>query len=170
MEARIAVRLLGEADVEDYRVIRLSALKTEPSAFGSVHALEAERPLTAYQERLASSLIFGAYDQTGRIVGMAGLRQETGPKERHKGYIWGVYVEPAYQGAGVGRALITVLLEKAAGMVEQVRLSVVADHFNVIAFYERLGFVRYGTEPMSLKMAGRYTDEVLMILFLAPTR
>lgn len=150
-------------------MIRLAALKTEPASFGAVYASEAKRPLRAYQERLASSRVFGAYDdKTGRIIGMVGFRQEEGLKDQHKGYLWGFYVEPDYRGASVGRALIAVLLEAAASIVEQIHLSVIADNINTIAFYERLGFIRYGTEPRALKTEGHYMDEVLMVMFLCP--
>ena len=33
-----------------------------------------------------------------------------------------------------------------------------------VALYEHLGFKRYGTEPRSLLVNGRYLDEYLMVL------
>ena len=38
------IRRLKAVDAEDYRTIRLAALKTQPQAFGAVHADEASRP------------------------------------------------------------------------------------------------------------------------------
>jgi len=153
------------ADVEDYRDIRLAALKTNPEAFGSVYAIEASKPIERHAERLASSLVFGAYED-GQIVGLIGLKQEDGPKDAHKGFVWGFYVEPRCRKHGVGAALISALLAAARGVVEQVRLSVVADNAAAIALYERFGFTHYGVEPRALKTPDGYSDEVLMILFL----
>ncbi len=160
-----AVRPIGILDVEDYRVIRLSALKTAPDSFGSVHSIEAAKPIERHAERLISSLVFGAYDDK-RIVGMIGLKQEDGIKDAHKGFVWGFYVEPGNRKQGIGTALISALLKAAYGIVEQVTLSVVAENKTAIALYEHFGFVRYGVEPRALKTPIGYSDEVLMVLFL----
>ncbi|WP_419729107.1 N-acetyltransferase family protein [Lichenicola sp.] len=161
------VRLLGPADVEDYRAIRLAALATTPDAFGSVHAVEAARPIEHHAQRLGSSMVFSAYE-LGRIVGMVGLRQEDGPKDAHKGFVWGFFVEPAVRSRGIGAALLAALLDVARGIVEQVMLSVVAESNSAIALYGRFGFKSYGVEPRALKMSGRYHDEVMMVMFLDP--
>jgi ribosomal protein S18 acetylase RimI-like enzyme len=163
----LAVRRLGLADVEDYLAIRLAALQTEPASFGSVHALEASRPIETHAARLASSLVFGAYHDS-RIVGMVALRQNEQPKEAHKGLMWGMYVAPASRKYGVGAALVAALLAASQGVVEQVLLSVVADNKAAIALYERFGFIRYGLEPRAMKTASGTVDEVLMIRFLTP--
>ena len=89
----VEVRRLEVTDVEDYRMIRLAALRTEPEAFGSTYEVEAARPLAVFAERLKTSAIFGAYAD-GRLLGMAGFKQEDGQKDRHKGSVWGMYVDP----------------------------------------------------------------------------
>ncbi len=165
MSNSAVVRLLGIADVEDYRAIRLSALKTAPEAFGSVHAMEASRPIEQHAARLTSSFVFGAY-AGGLIVGMIGLRPGDGPKDAHKGLLWGFYVEPDSRRDGVGAALISAVLQAARGIVEQVTLSVVSENAAAIALYEKFGFRRYGLEPRALKSAAGYADEVMMVLFL----
>ena len=160
----ITVRPLRISDAADYRAIRLSALQTAPEAFGSVHAVEASQPIERHAERLASSLVLGAYDGE-RIVGMVGFKREAGPKDAHKGLLWGFYVEPGSRRHGVGAALVSALLHAARGAVEQVTLTVVQGSA-AIALYERFGFTRYGLEPRALKSPAGYADEVLMVLFL----
>jgi ribosomal protein S18 acetylase RimI-like enzyme len=159
------VRRLEVTNVQDYRTIRLSALKTAPDAFGADHDVEAGRPIAQHAARLTTSLVFGAYVD-GRIVGMAGLRPGDGPKEAHKGLLWGFYVEPASRKDGVGAALMQTLLQAARGVIEQVTLTVVADNAAAIALYEKFGFKHYGLEPRALKSAAGYVDEALMVLFL----
>jgi ribosomal protein S18 acetylase RimI-like enzyme len=156
---------MGLPDVKDYRTIRLSALKTAPEAFGSVHATEASKPIEWYAERLTSSLVFGAYDDE-QIVGMVGLKPENGPKDAHKAFMWGFYVEPECRKNGIGSALISALLKAAHGIVEQVTLAVVTQNAAAIALYEHFGFKKYGVEPRALKTPAGYSDEVLMVLFL----
>lgn len=163
--ATVTVRRLLRSDAHDYRTIRLSALRTAPDAFGSTHAIEAAQPIEKMAERLTSWLVFGAYDG-GRIVGMMGLLQDTGPKDAHKGHVWGVFVEPGSRNRGVGAALMAALVAAAREVVEQLLLSVVERNTEAVALYERFGFIRYGTEPRALKSGARYFDEVLMILVL----
>ncbi|WP_460451590.1 GNAT family N-acetyltransferase [Alsobacter sp. SYSU BS001988] len=140
------------------------ALKDSPDAFGAIHGEEAARSLEEHTRRLATSLVYGAY-AGHRIVGVVGLKREIGPKESHKGYIWGLYVVAEKRAKGIGAALVAAALEAAPTLVEQVRLTVVAHNAQAIGLYERLGFLRYGLEPRALKDADGYADELLMVKF-----
>jgi len=146
---------IGEADAAEYRVIRLRALRTSPDAFGAVHDVAAARPIESHIERLSTSRAFGAFSD-GDIIGLAGFKQEAGPKDAHKGFVWGVFVEPGMRGRGTGAALMRALLDDAAGIVEQLTLAVVTDHHAAIALYTKFGFIPYGTEPRALKANGVY--------------
>jgi ribosomal protein S18 acetylase RimI-like enzyme len=161
----VEIRRLGDADVADYREIRLAALEDEPESFGAVHAIEASRPLSFFAERLASSLVVGAYNGA-LIVGMVGCKQEEATKKSHKGFIWGFYVRPEWRRRGVGSALVAELIHAAGQVVEQLTLAVVAQNVAAISLYTRFGFAVYGVEPRSLKGAEGYSDEVLMALRL----
>jgi ribosomal protein S18 acetylase RimI-like enzyme len=93
---------------------------------------------------------------------MAGLLIGSGPKESHKGFLWGMYVQPGARRSGVGRQLISALLDFARSQVELVQLSAVVSNESARRLYARLGFVEYGIEKNSLKHNGKYYDEVLM--------
>jgi len=159
------IRRLAAADVRDYRAIRLAALEQAPDAFGSVHGAEAARPVAAFAERLETSIVFGAYIG-GRIAGVAGFKREDGLKDRHKGFVWGLYVQPGARGRGVGAALIGAVIAAAREVVEQLTLAVVRGNESAISLYRRAGFEIYGVEPRALKNPAGYADEVLMVLFL----
>ncbi len=161
----ITVRRLGVSDAEAYRAIRLNALETAPEAFGSTYEIESGRPLSQFEERLAANAVFGAFLDDA-IVGMVGFWQSDGPREHHKGRIFGTYVKPEARGSGAGRALMGAVLAHAAGVVEQVTLFVVEDNTDAIALYRRVGFTVFGVEPRALKMGARYQDEYLMIRYL----
>jgi ribosomal protein S18 acetylase RimI-like enzyme len=161
------IRRLQVADVEDYRTIRLASLRTEPEAFGSLYEVEAARPVESFVDRLASSIVLGAYAD-GRIVGVAGFRRETGPKERHKAVVWGVYVQPEARGQGVAASLIAAIIDAAREIVEQLTLTVVQGNSAAVALYRRFGFQVYGVEPRARKNPGGYVDKVLMVLDLRP--
>ncbi len=155
------IRRLEITDAQDYRAIRLAALQGEPEAFGSVHQVEKERSIAEFAERLATSIVFAAY-AGGQIAGMAGLKQETGPKDRHKGFVWGMYVRPEARKQGIGSALIAATIDRAGDIVEQLTLTVVQGNEDAILLYRKFGFQVYGIEPRALKAATGYADEVLM--------
>src|SRR5437660_8221 len=83
-----------------------------------------------------------------------GLRQGTGPKERHTGVFWGVYVRPGARGRGLAAGLIAGIIERAQPLVEQLSLSVVQGNAAAIALYRRHGFTVYGVEPRARKHLG----------------
>jgi ribosomal protein S18 acetylase RimI-like enzyme len=162
---RLAIRRLERHDASDFRLIRLAALQAEPQAYGSTYEAERLRPLTAFEERVANAVVLGAY-RGERIIGMVGLKQEEGARDRHKGFIWGMFVDSTERRQGVATALIEALIEQARLMIEQVTLTVVSDNLPAIDLYRRFGFASYGIEPKALKSADRYSDELLMIKFL----
>jgi ribosomal protein S18 acetylase RimI-like enzyme len=159
----IALRRLRPEDVDDYVRIRLLALRTDPESFGSLHDVEAARPVEEHAKRLAGSMVFGAYDGE-TIVGMAGFRQETGRRDVHKATVWGVFVDPACRGRGVACMLMAAVIEAAQAVVEQLLLNVVEGNAAALALYRRLGFAQYGLEPRSLKTPTGYVNQVLMVL------
>ena len=163
--SRFEIRRLGPADAGDYRAIRLAALQGDAAAFGSTYAAEVGRSLSEFAQRLASSVVCGAYADRV-IVGMAGFKQYEGARERHKAFVWGTYVRPEARRRGMARALMEAVLEAARGSVEQLTLAVVSDNAAALALYRGLGFEVYGTEPRALRDDGGYADEVLMVRFL----
>lgn len=161
----IALRPLTAADAGAFRDFRLAALLDAPDAFGSTHERERDFLPERHAERLAASLVaMGAFDGP-ELVGFAAIRRGSGPKEGHKGALWGVHVEPGHRRRGIGAAVVRAACEAARGRVEQVHLSVTVGGA-AVHLYEALGFERYGLEPRSLKAHGRYHDEALMVLVL----
>lgn len=164
--AETHVRRLLPAEAETFRAIRLEALVTCPEAFATTYAMQAADPPGYFAETLRGAAVFGAF-RGEEIVGMAGLRREPGERKQHKGVLWGMYVRPAAQGLGLGRALVRAVLEHARGEVEQVQLLVVTDNLRAVRLYESEGFVSYGLERRALKQSERYLDEYHMVRFLA---
>ena len=84
----------------------------------------------------------------GKVVGCAGINC-IGRKEkiRHRSE-FGISVDKAHWGLGIGRALTEACIEcaKKAGYV-QLELEVVAENKSALALYESVGFVEYGRNP-----------------------
>ena len=156
------LRRLTAADTDAYRALRLQGLHDHPEAFGAAWADEAARPLPWFAERLDRNAVFGATGADGSLAGVAGLVVSDGPKLRHKGTLWGMFVRPEVQGAGLGRALVARIVAHAAGVVEDVQLTVGASNKAAVGLYTRAGFQTYGREARALKLDGRYYDSLLM--------
>lgn len=159
----IKIRRLKADNAEDYRTIRLSALKKAPEMFGSVYSLEAQRPIQVFADRLADCAAFGAY-ANGKIVGLMVLKQANGLKDAHKATLSAVFVEPELRGQGVANALLKAVVDYGASHVEQIMLTVVKGNDAAIGLYKKYGFEPYGVEPRALKTEQGYLDEVLMAL------
>jgi len=165
----VEIRVLTSDDVEAYWQCRLEALERDPEAFSSsvedhlkLSRDEIRRRLTADP---ANNFVLGVFAD-GKLMGTAGFVRESQPKSRHKGRIWGVYLNAELRGKGIGRRLMQVLLERAVTIdgVEQIVISVTTTQTAAVALYRSLGFVTWGTEGRALKVGDRYIDEEYMVL------
>ncbi|HLU04529.1 MAG TPA: GNAT family N-acetyltransferase [Advenella sp.] len=163
----IEIAILDANDAAAFRRFRLAALQSAPQAFGSSHAAESAQPLAFFQERLRTGKVWAA--RAGNtIVGTAGLTPCSGVRERHKGFLWGVFVASHLRGQGIAKALLEQLLAYADQHYEQVILSATAVNLRALTLYQQAGFEIYGKEPRSLKDETGYSDEFLMVRFSAP--
>jgi ribosomal protein S18 acetylase RimI-like enzyme len=167
------IRVLTEADASKLYELRLRALQESPEAFGSTYAETVLRGVESYRQRLLQPLTenftLGAYSSSDTLVGMVAFFRETGEKDRHKGYIVSMYVEPESRGQGMGRALVGEAIAHARQVpdVVQLQLAVVTSNDAARHLYLSLGFVVYGLEPRALRLGeDQYWDEELMILRL----
>jgi ribosomal protein S18 acetylase RimI-like enzyme len=159
------IRRLLAADAAAFRELRLEALQMYPDAYGSTYEAEAAKPLDYFVERLEKNSVFGGFDGQ-ELAGMIGFYQQSGPKDKHKGVIWGMYVKPRLHGSGLAPALLNTVVEFAKTQVEQVQLTVVTNNHRAIGFYKTAGFCVYGVEKNALKTGEHYFDELLMVRFL----
>lgn len=159
------IRLLGLADAQDFRDIRLSALKESPEMFGSTYACEEKLSIEVFEARLRDAMVFGAYIDK-EIVGLSVLKQDGGPKDAHKAYLSGVFVAPEHRGKGIAEKLLLAVKCYANEHMEQIMLTVVDGNKAAISLYEKQGFKIYGVEPRALKEGTEYRDEILMALIL----
>jgi len=95
----------------------------------------------------------------GRVVGMLGLQIEHSPRRRDCGNI-GMAVHDAYQGQGVGRALMAAVIDLADNWLglRRLELTVYTDNVRAIRLYEKSGFVVEGTAHQFALRNGSYVD------------
>ena len=166
------IRFLTADDAVEWSRLRLEALKGDPEAFSSSVEEHQTLSLVDIKKRLGSSaedsFVVGAFEN-GRLVGMAGFVREKGPKTRHKGFVWGVYVAPEQRERGLARQIFAKLFERVRRIegVEQVLISVATTQTAATHLYRSLGFQTFGIEPRALKVGERYIDEEYMLLRFA---
>jgi len=162
------IRLLTPDDAGEWLRLRIEALEQEPQAFSA--SLDEYRSLSVdeVKRRLWSSedaFVVGAFERS-QLLGIAGFLREKGPKTRHKGRIWGVYVTPQARGKKLGRNLMEQALKRGLAIegIEQILISVATTQQSAVNLYRSLGFTPFGREPRALKIGGKLIDEDCMVL------
>jgi ribosomal protein S18 acetylase RimI-like enzyme len=162
------IRFLTPDDADQWLRLRMEALEGDLEAFSA--SLDEYRSLSLdeVKRRLWSdgdAFVLGAFEE-GCLRGIAGFYREKGPKSRHKGRVWGVYVTPGARGARIGYKMMQALLDRAMRIegLEQVLLSVAATQEPAIRLYRSVGFNSLGREPRALRIGDRYIDEEYMVL------
>lgn len=84
----------------------------------------------------------------------------------HKAVLSSVFIEPEFQRQGIANELLRVVIAYCKAQVEQILLTVADDNQPAINLYQKFGFQVYGLEKNALKNDTKYTDELLMKLFL----
>ena len=163
------IRRLTPADAAAHRELMLEAYERHPDAFTSSTSERAKLPVSWWAERLpqgeqAPSMVLGAFDAQGRLVGAAGLSVEARIKARHKGLLFGMYVAPVARQQGVGATLVEAVLAaaRARGDLRLMQLTVTQGNDGAQALYERCGFQVFGVEPMAVRIGESYFAKVHM--------
>lgn len=165
------IRPLQAADADAYRALRLFALEESPASFGAsqeeINVIAREEIARQLEEASKEGGILGAFADR-ELVGLACMSRCEGIKERHKAWIWGIFVRPERRRQGVGRALLEQLLQKASVMegLLLVKLTLEASNRPARALYYQFGFDRFGTEPLAININGHFYDEDYMFLWL----
>jgi ribosomal protein S18 acetylase RimI-like enzyme len=166
MSADATIRRLRSDDAASFRAIRLEALKANPELLRSNFELESKLDVAWFAGRLEDAQVMGAF-RDGELVGTAGFSIQQGQPNAHKGRLFGMYVRPSSRNLGVGRLLLSEVLNVARENVELIQLSVVRDNGPARRLYESVGFLEFGVEPKASKYGDKYYDEALMALYFS---
>lgn len=164
------IRPLTPDDADAYGALRREMLENAPWAFASSIDEDAGIDQTKMAIRLAEpgQAIVGAFDNSGRLVGAAGLVRNSRKKMAHRATVWGVYVTPSARGLGLATEIFNRIFEVARSWpgVTSLALSVSERAEPASRIYQRLGFKAWGVEPAALEVDGRIYSETHMVVFL----
>jgi ribosomal protein S18 acetylase RimI-like enzyme len=170
----MSIRKLTIEDADAFREIRKEMCRLHPEAFGQTPEEVAAMPDDKCFEWWTPSDVFPekfvlAAFEGDRIVGTAAFKREDSAKERHRGWIWSVYVRPEARGQGLSKQLMQQLIEEARGMdgLEMLTLVVALTQTSARTLYTSLGFFTTGLILHGYKLAdGSYVDHEEMMLWL----
>ncbi|MDF2628962.1 MAG: putative acetyltransferase [Symbiobacteriaceae bacterium] len=99
----------------------------------------------------------------GKPVGMIGLNWTTRPRVRHVAHV-GMMVHDAYQGRGIGRALMQAAVDAADNWLGLIRLEleVWPDNERAVKLYRSFGFAEEGRKRLNAFRDGKYVDSLAM--------
>ncbi len=155
---------------QEYKALRLRALRDDPHAFSEPFEKAVAYPDERWKQRAAeayegkeSLIVFARAGE--QLVGMVGAFFP--PNEISVAYIFGVYVVPEARGKGVAKQLLASLLHelKANPKIVTVKLSVNKEQLAAVKLYESFGFTVVGEENVQLG-DGNYYDAHVMELLL----
>jgi len=160
------IRRLEVPDALVYRELRLRGLREHPDAFTSSWEDDREQPVEGAAARLSAHAFWGAF-QGPELYGFVGLEREARAKNRHKATVVGMYVSTEYNGLGIGRGLMEVLLGRARqdGLALLV-LTVTEGNDKARDLYDGVGFRSFGMEPRAIQIDGKYFAKNHMYLEL----
>jgi len=106
----------------------------------------------------------------GEVIGLCDFKSMTQERLAHVGTL-GLAVAAAWRGRGVGRALMTALLDwaKAHPTIEKVSLAVIEENAPAVALYRSFGFAEEGRRPREIRWgSGSYSADLLMFRMVKP--
>ena len=157
----IQVKKLLPSRWNEYRDLRLEALKNDPTAFGSSYEEEFKLSKNEWKKRVKNVLFALLNDKP---VGMIVYIFENKKKTKHIANIYGVYVKKWYRNQGIGRKLIenAVLLIKKNKNIVKINLNVNPKQKAAVKLYKKYGFKTVGVLKKDLYIGGRFYDELIM--------
>jgi GNAT superfamily N-acetyltransferase len=147
----ITLQPITPSIVATFKTVRLRALSDTPSAFGSTYARESaqsdddwlRRAAQCDGERSRGLLAFDGDDPCGIAIGV--LKAD----DASHTHLYSMWVAPTHRGRGVGRLLVTGIIDWARSRrARTLNLTVTSNNQTAMRFYEGLGFAKTGrTEP-----------------------
>jgi len=166
----IAACSIRRAIPDDAEVVMRSidTICAEGGAFYITHFIPTPQwQAVLYQPTTVPQHLLVVAEWEGQFLGAGRLfRGESHTLLRHVAEL-GLFVLKPYRGHGIGRALLTWMINWASTVgIEKITLDVFATNRPAIHLYHQLGFVEEGCQQRQIKVGDHYIDRLWMALFL----
>lgn len=162
------IRQLTPDDAAGFHALWLDGLRRFPAAFLLTENEARATPVDAIAQAMEAGGHWGAFEGR-RLVAMGVLRRGGPERLRHTGDLGPFYVHPDVQGRGVGKSLLSAMLDAArADGLLQVELCVDQTNDAARHLYEAAGFTQFGLRPRSVLLDGQPRDDLLMMVQFDP--
>ena len=149
---------------EQFILLRLESLKTEPNSFLSTFDEEKKYSKQQWQNKFNQGMWFGCFNANGDIIAMANFLIGNKVKIIHTSEISGLYVKKEYRGQGFAKQLIEFILQYAKKQkISQIYLGCNANNINAINLYKKFGFKVFATRPKYVRINNIFFDDFLMV-------
>jgi GNAT superfamily N-acetyltransferase len=134
-------RVISGDDWASFRALRLKALADSPDAFGVTLAEAEANPEAVWRDRAAGPgpLLMAFEDE--HPVAMGGLYA---PENSEEAFVWGMWVDPAVRGQGLGARILRELLDWGRRLDRAVSLHVTEGNDRARRLYEAHAFTSTG--------------------------
>lgn len=164
------IRLLTPKDASQVRALRLKSLKTDKDAFISTFEYESQFDVDYFSRKIIFNTqepIFGYWGifEQEQLLGYVQLVRERLPKAQHVVSVYELYVLPEKRHSGLGRELMTHILQisREHPEIEQIHLEVSSNNILATQLYLSLGFEITGTTKNAIKFHNNYQDEIRLL-------
>jgi len=151
---------------EEYKKLRLNALKTEKFAFSKNYSEEKDMGSSFWKSRLISKSVICA-EKDKELIGMAVFVFNSNTAIKHIAEIFAVYVIPEFRGKGVSKKLFDFIVkESKKKKIIKIKLNVFENNISAKKFYLKQGFKIVGKCEKEFFVDGAYYGELMMEKFL----
>lgn len=167
--SEITIRELNSNEWQLFKAIRLEALKTNPMAFSNTYEDVLKYSDEKWQQQLQDAAqrtdcVFCFAFDNKQVIGMNGAWWNNKPITKHVAEVFGVFVNPAYRGKGIGKRLMQSIIDEVGKIPQftKVKLGVTATNLPALKLYESCGLKVVGKHEKELKFGDEFYDELLM--------
>ena len=165
----IIVKRVTSLDWQEYKKIRLEALKKEPQAFGSSYAKEKVRSENEWKDKLVKSensnslSFYYAVSKENKFVAIGGAYQDANKQWN----IIAIYTKKEFRGQGLGQKIFQSIIDEIKSRkIKKVYLCVNVSQTAAQELYKKNGFRNTQIIKNQILGDGKCYDEVEMVIDL----